>query len=389
MVTVCNCAGPPVLWRGITLNDIMKTFIISHYQHIKNIYVKYERWLMSAMLVGGFLFDFVLFVNIDIPFKLTVLTCYWFLAGVAIAFMQVYDAGKMPRFFRYVRLATPLVVQFCFGGLLNISLIFYWFSGAFSVSWPLLAITVALLLFNDRFRHQFSKPLVQIPVYFFVTFALFSLILPFWFASLNPWLFVVAGAGSVMIIGAYICGVAYLAGHSHWKIRQLLISIIVIAGIMNLLYFTNIIPPIPLALREAGLYHSLNVSGGQYVMKGEPETFWQQVQDAVFGQTVHVAPNEKIYLYTAIFAPTNLKTTMVHHWQYYDTAQKKWLDRGDLSFVISGGRQEGYKGYSWQTNLAPGQWRVYVENLRGQVLARVRFTVQPVDAPVELQEVIR
>jgi len=32
---------------------------------------------------------------------------------------------------------------------------------------------------------------------------------------------------------------------------------------------------------------------------------------------------------------------------------------------------------------------VYVENLRGQILARVRFTVEKVDAPVELQEIIR
>ena len=104
---------------------------------------------------------------------------------------------------------------------------------------------------------------------------------------------------------------------------------------------------------------------------------------------MHLAQNETAYVYTAIFAPPKLNTTIVHHWQYYDEAQKEWIDRGKLEFTISGGRKEGYKGYSWQSNLAAGTWRVYVKNQRGQVLGKVRFTVENVDAPVELEEVIR
>ncbi len=367
----------------------MKSFINSYYNRVKNLYLKYEHLLMSVTLVGGFLFDFILFVHIDIPFKFAVLTVYWIVAGLAIAFMQLYDAGKISERFKYLQLFMPLALQWTFGGLLNISLIFYWFSSAFSVSWPLLAATVALLLFNDRFRHQFSRPLVQIGVYFFVTLALFSLVLPFWFASVSAWLFIAATAASVIIFAIYIYGLAFLAGRLRSSTHQLFILVIIIAAIMQVLYFTNIIPPIPLAMREAGLYHSLHITGGKYTMQAEPESLWQDLQDAVFGQTVHVVPGEKIYLYTAIFAPANLKTTIVHHWQYYDEGQKKWVDQGDLSFAINGGRPEGYKGYSWQTNLAAGKWRVYVENQRGQVLARVRFTVEKVEAPVELQEIIR
>ena len=131
-------------------------------------------------------------------------------------------------------------------------------------------------------------------------------------------------------------------------------------------------------------------------MQGEPEDFFEVLQTAIFGQTVHVVPfdaaqgkAEKIYLYTAIFAPAKLQTTIVHHWQYYDAGQKEWVDRGELPFTINGGRQQGYKGYSWQSNLAAGKWRVYVENQRGQVLGKVRFTVEKVDNPVELREVVR
>src|SRR6266576_3903873 len=99
----------------------MKTFIVSNYQWIKNFYFKYERLLMSASLVSGFLVDFIAFVNIDIVFKFTVLLIYWVSAGGAIAFMQIYDSGKISRRFEYMRLFMPLVVQWTFGGLLNIS----------------------------------------------------------------------------------------------------------------------------------------------------------------------------------------------------------------------------------------------------------------------------
>ncbi len=377
----------------------MKTFIASNYHRIKDFYSRYERLLMSATLVGGFLLDFIAFVNIDIVFKFTVLWIYWVVAGGAIAFMQLYDSSSFAkasadetgkaRMLNYMRLFMPLVVQWTFGGLLNISLIFYWFSGAFSVSWPLMAITVALLLFNDSFRHYFSKPLAQISVYFFVTFSLFSLVLPFLFASLSAWLFVAAGLASLIIVGGGVYGLSIFTGRPQAQSRPLLISIFAIAVLMNVLYFTNIIPPIPLALREAGLYHSLSVSKGQYVMAGEPENFWQNVQDAIFGQTVRVVAGDKIYLYTAIFAPDNLDTIIVDHWQYYDPAQKTWVDKGSLSFAINGGRKEGYKGYSWQSNLPAGAWRVYVKNQRGQVLAKVRFTVEGVGVPVLLQEVVR
>ncbi len=367
----------------------MKTFISNNYQWIKNFYLKHERLLMSVMLVSGFLFDFVAFVNIDIAFKFTVLVFYWLLSGGLIAFMQAYDGGKISLRFQYVRLFAPLVLQFTFGGLLNISLIFYWFSGAFSVSWPFIIIIALLLYFNDTFRHYFSKPLVQVSVYFFITFSLFSLILPFWFASLNVWLFLLAGGLSLIIFLFYIYGLTFLNHQTLAQKFSIFISIIFITIAMNLMYFTNIIPPIPLAMREAGLYHSIDSTGLNYVMTGELESFWQNIQSAIFGQTVHIFGNEKIYLYNAIFAPTNLQTTIVHHWQYYDKEKGKWSDMGNLKFIINGGLQSGYRGYSWQSNLEAGKWRVYVENMQGKVLAKVNFVVEKSVFPVQLQQVVR
>lgn len=346
---------------------------------------------MPVTLVGGFLVDYITFTSIQISTTFILLFGYWVFAGAVIAFTHIYDAGKLPAWLqlKYVRLFSPLLIQFAFGSLLGSSLIFYWFSGAFSISWPVMLIIALLLFFNDRFRHQFERPLLQISLYFFTTISLFSVLLPFLFNSLSAWLFVAASLASLILFLVDIHLASRFLESIRTQKRKLFISIIIITGIMNVLYFTNIIPPIPLALREAGLYHSLQSTGGKYVMQNEPENFFEFARTAVLGQTLHVTSGQKIYLYTAIFAPANLKTTIVHQWQYYDEAQKEWVERGAPSFAISGGRQQGYKGYSWQSNLAAGKWRVYVENQRGQVLGKVRFTVERVDSPVELEEIIR
>ena len=80
---------------------------------------------------------------------------------------------------------------------------------------------------------------------------------------------------------------------------------------------------------------------------------------------------------------------MVHHWQYYDRQEKEWLSVDKLSFEIEGGRQAGYKGYSFKSNLLPGAWRIYVENERGQVLGRIKFNVEISERQPYLKETIR
>src|SRR3989344_8442594 len=357
----------------------MKTFIKIHYQKVRTLYKKYERLLMPATLVGGFLVDYFTFTSIQISITFTLLFGYWIIVGATIAFTHLYDAPSFAKAsegkwqiwhkFLYLRLFSPLIIQFCFGSLLGSSLIFYWFSGAFSISWPIMLILVLLMVFNETFRHYFDKPLVHIGVYFFATLSLFSALLPFLFSSLSAWFFISACAVILAIFVVYIyylCrfaksrspgdrGSSMKSGHLLPQRRQFFMVIVAITAAMNVLYFTNIIPPIPLALREAGLYHSIKVSGEKYTMAVEPEHF---LKTAIFGQTLNLAKGDRAYLYTAIFAPARLKTTMVHRWQYYDKEQKEWVDKGKLLFTINGGREDGDKGYSGQNDLSEGKWRI-------------------------------
>ncbi len=356
---------------------------------MKAIIQKYERFLMPVTLLAGTALDFFTFNTIQIKTQLILLVIYFVLAGLCIAYIHLHDSkGQIDRhpISRFARLTSQATLQFTFGALLSSSLVFYWYSGALGVSWPVILLLAILMVSNEAFRHYYSKPIVQIAVYFFTAFSLLTLILPVVFNSLSVWLFVYAGVLSLVFISFYIAGLARLVLHLREKTYRLFIPVLCILAGMNALYFFNMIPPIPLSLREAGVYHNIKRSGSDYVMQEEDQRWFESLLP---GQTVHLAAGEKVYIYASIFAPADLNTQVVHHWQYYDASMGKWVSKDKLSYSITGGRKLGYRGYTLKSSVLPGKWRVDVETPRGLVLGRINFTVVAVDKPPFLFEVKR
>src|SRR3989338_6570148 len=169
------------------------------YHRVQKLYLKYERVLMPATLVLGFLVDYFTFSSIQIGITFTILSVYWLITGVTIFFITVYDTGRLQQF-KYMRLFAPLAIQFTFGALLSASLIFYWFSGAFSVSWPLMSIIAILMVTNEVFRHYYLKPIVQVGVYYFVLFSFLTLVLPYVFNTIRAWVLLLGGGLSLILL---------------------------------------------------------------------------------------------------------------------------------------------------------------------------------------------
>ena len=346
------------------------------YQKLKDFYNKYERYLIPVALVFGFIVDYVTFTNIQIRTSLIILLGHFILASLVIAFIHYFDSNRMSSKFKFIRLFAPLVIQFNFGALLGASFIFYWFSGSFSVSWPFIIIIALLMVSNEVLRKHLLKPRAQLLIYFFITFSYLSIALPFIFNSLSYKLFLLAGGLSLVVFYFYFQFLAKGSFVIRKQKRFLQNSALTVFVVMNFLYFSNIIPPIPLALREAGVYHRVERVGNNYALLGEEENFWQKILP---GQTIHLTQGERIYLYAAIFAPTDLETRIYHNWQYYNEDLEEWEQRDRLSFAISGGRKSGYRGYSFKTGYQPGKWRVFVETERGQVLGKVKFRIKTVN----------
>lgn len=340
------------------------------YQRIRAFTQRYERFLMPGMLLGGTALDALQFRLLQIQTTFMFVGAYALICVASMAVMAAKPAQET-RLLRYAKLIAPFLQQFTIGALLSTSLLFYWFSGAISASWPVVGIVALLMVSNEVLRKFFVRTTVQVAVFYFAFFSLSATFSAYVLNSISPSAFVAGGVASLVVMAGALVVVIRIGNLGDQR-KAMWLTVACIFALMNAAYFLNYIPPIPLSLRDAGMYHDIGIANGEYTLVGEDETWIDRVLP---GQTIHLSAGDPLYAYTAIFAPTDLSTVMVHRWQYYDDTTRDWITSSALSFRISGGRSEGYRGYSLKRQLSEGKWRVSVETTRGQVLGRIRFTI--------------
>jgi hypothetical protein len=154
---------------------------------------------------------------------------------------------------------------------------------------------------------------------------------------------------------------------------QVAAGMVIITVLLNAAYFLRILPPLPLVLTDAGVYHGVSRVNGDYrVLEEDEPPEWQ----ALFGSypILHIQPGAKLYLYNSVFAPGGLRTRIVHEWLRMDPKQG-WVVQQRLSLPIEGGRDGGYRFYTIKTAPRPGQWLVRINTVDGRSVGRVRFAV--------------
>lgn len=350
----------------------------------------YERYISPLSLIGGFLADnLVLLRRVDLWTSNALLLSYLAIAAAGTLVINMIESGRIRR--QWIISASPFIliaVQFSFGGLFSGFLSLYSRSAAYATSWIFVAAVAALLIGNERFTRLYARFRFQVAVFFTTLYSFLIFFIPIVIHRIGPWVFVVSGAAAIILILLYLLAQFLLVPKLHDERWKAIRGIIAITIIFNILYFTNMIPPLPLALKEAGVYHSVSRdSSGDYVLSGEPLAWYQQYLN--YNNVYHAASGESVYVYTAVFAPTGLSTGVLHQWQYYDAGTKAWTTKSTVAFPINGGRDGGYRGYSIYSNPAAGQWRVNVVTGYGQLIGRVSFAVEAATTSPNLIEQTR
>ena len=88
---------------------------------------------------------------------------------------------------------------------------------------------------------------------------------------------------------------------------------------------------------------------------------------------------EDVYVFSSIFAPTALKKSISHKWMKIDPATRNWDVMDIISFEITGGRNGGFRGYSYKSNVPDGEWRVEVITEEELVLGMIDFVIKTFD----------
>ena len=255
-------------------------------------------------------------------------------------------------------------------------LIFYSRSGSWLESWPFLLIILGVIYGNETIRDRTSRLLFNIAVLFVGLFSYVVLVVPVLTGMMGAWIFVGSGALSLLIMYVFLRVLRKIVPRFiELHIRSLIALIGMIFITFNVLYFTNIIPPIPLSLKDVGIYHSVvRFDTGEYQLKYEEPRWWQFFRDS--DKNFHYTAGDNVFCFASVFAPTRLATEIYHRWEKYNESTKRWETHARLSYQISGGRGSGFRGYTLIRNFSEGTWRCVVETSRGQVLGREKFHIE-------------
>ncbi len=355
----------------------------------KTLYEKYERPVSSAAFIAGFVWDALTFTRIDLWLDNLILLAYLVVSGAGIILLNAYWSGSRHyRFLDPYASFLPLPIQFAFGGLFSGFFIFYSRSGSLAGSWPFLLFLAFLLVGNEFFRRRYFRLTFQMGVFFVALFSYAAFAVPVVWGKMGADVFLISGLAALSAVLAVIRILARVsAARFHHSQKTLFGTMGAIYLMFNLLFFTNLIPPIPLSLKEIVVAHSALRLNGAYEIGFEPaprRLFFQE-----YSRLFHRVGSEPVYVYSAVFAPTALETKILHRWQAWDDKTSAWRETDRIAFQIVGGRDGGYRGFSFKENLAPGKWRVDVITERGQLIGRTMFRVVETGSSPEVKTVIR
>jgi hypothetical protein len=342
---------------------------------------RHERQISALSLAGGFAFDSATFGRIDHAITQAVFIVYLLVAGIAIAVLHILESrpdGRKPS--DKTRTILVAVTQFALGCLLSGFCVFYIRSASVTSSWPFLLAMAAIFIGNEYLRRYHARLVFSALLFFFAIYSYAILLVPIVIGRIGRIPFLISGAIAVVIFFFFMRALARL-GHERYRgaRMQVFIGMVLITVFLNLAYFLRLLPPLPLVLTDAGVYHDVKRVGADFQATQEDEPpEWQ----ALFGThaIMHVRKGAKLYLYNAVFAPRGLHTRIVHDWQWLNPG-RGWQTQQRVPVDIAGGREDGYRFYTTKTSLQPGQWQVNIMTGDGRSVGRVRFAVEEQAVP--------
>lgn len=333
-----------------------------------------ERWLSACFFIFGFLDHLITFGAFSLPTEIILFEVYLGVIALCTLLSHI-SIGSTGRVMRTVAVLAPLAAQMTIGGVLAGFVVFYTKESVLSVSWPFLIFLAIIFVGSEFFRDLREHLVFQTALFYFSLYALAVFALPTYVGALNERVFFQSTLLTILIFAVFL-GILAIFGWQ--RLKQTILPILLSTGILTaaivLAYVTDVIPPLPLALRDGGIYYSITHEGDGYVAQGEQKQPWWHIGT----ETVDHVPGTPLYAFSAVFAPGAFATSVVHEWQFYNPQTKTWETRSTVAFTLSGGREEGYRGYSLKNDPEPGKWRVRVQTLTGQTIGEFRFNVTSV-----------
>ena len=225
-------------------------------------------WLTVAFLLG-FIVDNLTLNRVDQVFDNIVLLSYVLLAMLSIILLYAGIAERFSeRLNRFYRLRAPLLMQYAFVGLLSGMLIFYGRSSSLGDSWLFILIIIGVMVGNETIKDRVQRLIYNLVIFFVGLFSYSVLIVPVVLGKMGAWIFVLSGVLALLVMFVFLQLLERIIPNFVRLQKRMLVFIIGLIYVgFNVLYFTNVSPPIPLSMKHVGIYHNvIRAEDGSYTL---------------------------------------------------------------------------------------------------------------------------
>lgn len=337
-----------------------------------------RRFYPLAAFLGGFVWDLLTIGQRVRVFDLWRLGAFLLGAGLLVLWLAwrnsrepaepaepAGETGWRGRFAGLAWQAPYLLLQFFFGGIFSALFILYFKSSGHLGTWLTAAFLGTLLVGNEFAGRRYGQHFTLIWAMFALNaILLLNFALPHAVGSLNSWWFHASTASGILLT------------HLLWRVSAgkpgRILPSWALAGTLLLAWSFDMIAPVPLVKQALAVGHQFTQEGGRFALMVEPAPSWQVWRDQA--ATVHVPEGGKLYGVSAVFAPLGVTAPLEHRWELRDAGGWRLFYRN--RFQSTGGREHGFRGYSWVLNPQPGEWRLLVATQDGRTIAISSFTVE-------------
>ncbi len=334
---------------------------------------KHEAKLDALFFIGGFAFDAIMVSEVDEPLAIAQQALYLFLIAALIHFELLFRLHKwrpgdrLMKFWNY----RNLLLHFLLGTLLNIYSIFYIKSASFINSLIFLFLMAAMILANELPIIKKSKVSFKVGLFAICLFSYISILYPLILGFIGWTPFLLAAVTTLAVFFFQFKLLQKSIGDRQTLFRATLFPSVSVLLVFSFFYVMGWIPPVPLSVKEQGVYHMIEKKDGAYLLSTERADwkFWQS------GDQKFIAlPGDKIYFYAQIYSPARFADEIYVQFSHLD-AKNNWRPADRIPMKIVGGRKEGFRGFAVKSNYEPGEWRVQVTTAAHQEISRLHFEV--------------
>ena len=344
---------------------------------------KHQRFIPVIAFFSGFTWDNLTITRIDALSDNVIIFCYLILLGILIILYLFNERDRLSSslLIKYSHW-FPAGMQFFMGGLFSVYVVFYFKSASFTKAALFLVILLMLFIANEFLGKKLNNTYLLFSLYFMAAFSFFIFFIPMITGIMNTFTFILGGLAGLALpslILYFLYKKDIVDSYQNFRNHLMLISGIFL--FLNLMYWFNWIPPVPLANKYAGIYHhaSKDQTNNTYTLKYQTPA-WYQIftnDDTQF----YYQEGDTAFCFASVFAPTKLTKKIAHKWQYYSDRQGEWIVSDRTVYQLTGGRDGGYRGYTYKKNLQMGQWRVDIITEDNLILGRIKFRVMPNENP--------